>query len=121
MLPIWRDRRRGCQTKKLQRYLFDGKETSRSADKTKEEIWLSNTVAINETAVEHSADQLRVNDRIESEFVAKKGEVQLWRGVVVFTNPEVDCCATTTKSASHVDTERRVAADTGQCASLGSN
>ena len=39
-----------------------------------------------------SFDQLSVGDHIEYEFVAKKGKVQLWCGVVVSTDPDVECC-----------------------------
>ena len=60
-------------------------------DHTKEEILLSNIVAINKTAViEPSFDQLSVGDHIEYEFVAKKGKVQLWPGVVVSTDPDAE-------------------------------
>ena len=62
---------------------------SKRYDHTKEEILLSNIVAINKTAViEPFFDQLSVGDHIEYEFVAKKGKVQLWRGVVVSTDPD---------------------------------
>ena len=61
-------------------------------DHTKEEIFLSNTVAINKTAViEPSLNQVSVGDHIEYKFVAKKGKVQLWCGVVVSTDPDADC------------------------------
>ena len=64
---------------------------SKQYDGTKEEILSSNVVAINKTAViEPSFDQLSVGDRIEFEFVGKKGKVQLWRGVVVSTDPDAE-------------------------------
>ena len=64
---------------------------SKRCDGTKEEMLLSNVVAINKTAViEPSFDQLSVGDHIEYEFVGKKGKVQLWRGVVVFTDPDAE-------------------------------
>ena len=93
---------------------------SKRYDNTKEEILVSNIVAINKTAViEPSLDQISVGDHIEYEFVAKKGKVQLWRGVVVSTDPDAErrtgsvpndpettskrarCRRTTTKEASH--------------------
>ena len=108
---------------------------SKRYDNTKEEILVSNIVAINKTAViEPSLDQISVGDHIEYEFVAKKGKVQLWRGVVVSTDPDAErrtgsvpnepettskrarCRRTTTKEASHlnatdsVTAERRTAA-----------
>ena len=108
---------------------------SKRYDHTKEEILLSNIVAINKTAViEPSFDQLSVGDHIEYEFVAKKGKVQLWRGVVVSTDPDAErrtgavpnkpettskrarCRRTTTKEVSHQNAtdsdtaERRTAA-----------
>ena len=50
---------------------------SKQYDNTKEEILVSNIVAINKTAViEPSLDQISVGGHIEYEFVAKKGEVQ---------------------------------------------
>ena len=62
---------------------------SKRYDNTKEEILVSNIVAINKTAViEPSLDQISVGDHIEYEFVAKKGKVQLWHGVVVSTDPD---------------------------------
>ena len=61
---------------------------SKRYDHTKEEIFLSNIVAINK--IEPSLDQLSVGDHIEYEFVAKKGKVQLWCGVVVSTDPDAD-------------------------------
>ena len=62
---------------------------SKRYDHTKEEIFLSNIVAINKTAViEPSLDQLSVGDHIEYEFAPKKGKVQLWCGVVVSTDPD---------------------------------
>ena len=96
---------------------------SKRYDGTKEEILLSNVVAINKTAViEPSFDQLSVGDHIEYEFVGKKGKVQLWRGVVV-SDPDTEQCAgsasnklktskrtrsrhtsTTTKEVSHLNT-----------------
>ena len=98
---------------------------SKRYDHTKEEILLSNIVAINKTAViESSFDQLSVGDHIEYEFVAKKGKVQLWRGVVVSTDPDAERRTgavpnepettskraryrrTTTKEASHLNTIR---------------
>ena len=64
---------------------------SKRYDHTKEEILLSSTVAINKTAViEPSFDQLSVGDHIEYEFVAKKGKVQMWHGVVVSINPDAE-------------------------------
>ena len=64
---------------------------SKRYDHMKEEIFLSNIVAINKTAViEPSLDQLSVGDHIEYEFVVKKGKVQLWCGVVVSTDPDAD-------------------------------
>ena len=64
---------------------------SKRYDHTKEEIFLSNIVAINKTAViEPSFDQLSVGDHIEYEFVAKKGKVQLWCGVVVSVPNELE-------------------------------
>ena len=64
---------------------------SKRYDHTREEILLSNIVAINKTAViEPSFNQLSVGDHIEYEFVAKKGKVQLWRGVVVSTDPDAE-------------------------------
>ena len=96
---------------------------------------MSNSVAINKTAViEPSLNQISVGDHIEYEFVAKKGKVQLWHGVVVSTDPDAErrtgsvpnepettskrarCCRTTTKEASHLNAtdsdtaERRTAA-----------
>ena len=96
---------------------------------------MSNIVAINKTAViEPSLNQISVGDHIEYEFVAKKGKVQLWRGIVVSTDPDAErrtgsvpnepettskrarCRRTTTKAASHlnatdsVTAERRTAA-----------
>ena len=96
---------------------------------------MSNIVAINKTAViEPSLNQISVGDHIEYEFVAKKGKVQLWHGVVVFTDPDAErrtgsvpnepettskrarCRRTTTKEASHLNAtdsdtaERRTAA-----------
>ena len=63
---------------------------SKRYDNTKE-IFVSNTVAINKTAViEPSLNQISVGDHIEYEFVAKKGKVQLWHGVVVFTDPDAE-------------------------------
>ena len=48
---------------------------SKQYDHTKEEILLSNIVAINKTAVtEPSFDQFSVGDHIEYEFVAKMGK-----------------------------------------------
>ena len=95
----------------------------------------SNIATINKTAVnEPSFDQLSVGGHIEYEFVVKKGKVQLWRGVVVSTDPDVErrtgavpnepettskrarCHHITTKEASHLNTtdsdsaERRTAA-----------
>ena len=50
---------------------------SKQYDNTKEEILVSNIVAISKTAViEPSLDQISVGGHIEYEFVAKKGEVQ---------------------------------------------
>ena len=50
---------------------------SKQYDNTKEEILVSNIVAINKTAViEPSLDQISVGGHIEYKFVAKKGEVQ---------------------------------------------
>ena len=64
---------------------------SKRYDNTKEEILVSNIVAINKTAViEPSLNQISVGDHIEYEFVAKKGKVQLWRGVVVSTDPDAE-------------------------------
>ena len=64
---------------------------SKRYDNTKEEIFVSNIVAINKTAVtEPSLNQISVGDHIEYEFVAKKGEVQLWRGIVVSTDPDTE-------------------------------
>ena len=96
---------------------------------------MSNIVAINNTAViEPSLNQISVGDHIEYEFVAKKGKVQLWHGVVVFTDPDAErrtgsvpnepettskrarCRRITTKEASHLNAtdsdtaERRTAA-----------
>ena len=96
---------------------------SKRYDHTKEEIFLSNMVSINKTAViEPSLDQLSVRDNIEYEFVGNKREVQLWCGVVVSTDPDAECRAglvsnepeamskraqcrcTTTKGASRLNT-----------------
>ena len=64
---------------------------SKQYDNTKEEIVVSNIVAINKMAViEPSLDQISVGDHIEYEFVAKKGKVQLWRRVVVSTDPDAE-------------------------------
>ena len=107
---------------------------SKRYDNTKE-IFVSNIVASNKTAViEPSINQISVGDHIEYEFVAKKGKVQLWHGVVVFTDPDAErrtgsvpnepettskrarCRRTTTKEASYLNAtdsdtaERRTAA-----------
>jgi len=103
---------------------WEGNQSKRY-DNTEEEIWLSGVVAVNKTAVvQPSLDQLSVGDHIEYEFLAKNGKVQLWRGVVVSTDPDAErrarstgasrpggaeCCAgseveTTTKGG----TDRRV-------------
>ena len=64
---------------------------SKRYDNTKKEIFVSNIVAINKTAViEPSLNQISVGDHIEYEFVAKKGKVQLWHGVVVSTDPDAE-------------------------------
>ena len=69
---------------------------SKQYDGTKEEILLSNVVAINKMAmnktavIEPSFDQLSVGNHIEYEFVGRKGKVQLWHGVVVSTDPDVE-------------------------------
>ena len=64
--------------------------------------------------------QLHVGDNIEYKFVAKKGEVQLWCGIVISIDPDAERCAglgskqadTMTKgvsclSTTDLDTERR--------------
>ncbi len=69
------------------------------------------------------ADEVHINDCIEYEIVQKKGKVQLWRGVVVSTDPDADRRArsdTTAESTSRAHTERRAAANTGHCTSSGS-
>ncbi len=96
---------------------WEGNQSKRY-DKTKEEIWLANIVAINETAViDPSADEVHINDRIEYEFVQKKGKVQLWRGVVVSTDPDADRRA---RSETTAGSASRATAKTGQCSSSGS-
>ena len=103
---------------------------SKRYNNTKEEILVSNIVAVNKTAViEPSLDQISVGDHIEYEFVAKKGKVQLWRGVVVSTDPDAErhtssvsnelettskrvrCHRTTTKEASHLNATDFVTAE----------
>ena len=44
--------------------------------------------------------QLCVGDRIEYEFVAKKGKVQLWRGVLVSLDPEAERRSRSSRPAS---------------------
>ena len=64
--------------------------------------------------------QIHVGDKIKYEFLAKKGKVQLWRGIVISIDPDVERCAgsgpkkadTTNKgvsllSATDPDTQRR--------------
>ena len=77
--------------------MFDGKVTIRSDMMVPRKksccrtLLLSNVVAINKTAViEPSFDQLSVGDHIKYKFVGKKGKVQLWCGVVVSTDPDVN-------------------------------
>ena len=117
---------------------------SKRYDNTKEEILVSNSVAINKTAViEPSLNQISVGNHIEYEFVAKKGKVQLWHGIVVFTDPDAErrigsvlnepettskrarCCRTTTKEARHLnatdsDTAERLTAATSLFENLSS-
>ena len=58
-------------------------------EETKEEILPSNIVAINKTAVtEPSLERLSVGDHIGYVFVAKKGKVQLWCGIIVSNDPD---------------------------------
>ena len=99
---------------------WEGNQSKRY-DNTVDEIWLSSVVAINKTAVvQPSLAQVHVGDSIEYEFVAKKGKVQLWHGIVVSIDPDAEGHAgsrskkadTTTKGASRLsatdpDTERR--------------
>ncbi len=67
---------------------------SKRYDNTKEESWLPSVVATNESAVINpSIDLVSVGDHIEYEFIAKKG-IQLWRGVIVSTDPDAECRAT---------------------------
>ncbi len=91
---------------------------SKRYDNTKEEIWLLNVVAINESPViDLTIDLVSVGDHIEYEFVAKRGRIQLWYGVVVSTDPDAERRATHigaarsaaggTKSSVDVDTEYR--------------
>jgi len=84
---------------------------SKCYDNTVEEIWLSNVVAINKTAVvQPFPAQVHVGDNIDYKFLAKRGKVQLWRGIVVFIDPNADSRAgsgskkvdTTTKGASRL-------------------
>jgi len=91
---------------------WEGNQSKRY-DNTVEEIWLSNVVATNETAVgQPSLDQLHVGDNIEYKFVAKKGKVQLWPGIVVSIDPDEERRAglgskkedTMTKGASRLST-----------------
>ena len=103
---------------------------SKRYDNTKEEILVSNSVAINKTAViESFLNQISVGDHIEYELVAKKGKVQLWRGVVVSTDPDAErrtgsvsnepettskrarCRRTTTKEANHLNATDFVTAE----------
>jgi len=59
-----------------------------------------------------SLAQLHVVDNVECEFIAKKGKVQLWHGMVITIYPDVECRAdsgskkvdTTTKGASCLST-----------------
>ncbi len=91
---------------------------SKRYDNTKEEIWLSNVVAINESPVINpTIDLVSVGDHIKYEYVAKRGRIQLWHGVVVSTDPDAERHATHigaarfaaggTKSSADVDTECR--------------
>ncbi len=48
-------------------------------------------MAINDAPViEPTIDQLSVGDRIESEYVYKRGRVQLWTGIVVSVDPDAE-------------------------------
>ncbi len=54
---------------------------SKRYDNTREEVRLASIVAINDTPViDPTIDQLSVGDRIESEYVSKRGQVQLGTG-----------------------------------------
>ncbi len=88
---------------------------SKRYENTKEEIWLSNIVAINESPViDPSIDLVSVGDHIEYGYVTKRGRVQLLHGVVS-TDPDLERRATHvgaarsaaggTKSSADVDTE----------------
>lgn len=69
---------------------WEGNQSKRY-DNKKEEVQLSSIVAINTTAViEPTVDQLSVGDYVECEYCYKRGRVQLWRGVVVSTDPDAD-------------------------------
>ena len=69
---------------------WEGNQSKRY-DNKEEEIWLSGVVTVNKTAVvQPSLDQLSVGNHIEYEFLAKKGKVQLWRGVVVCIDPDAE-------------------------------
>ncbi len=64
---------------------------SKRYDHAKEEVWLTSIVAINATPViDPTIDQLSVGDRIESEYVYKKGWVQVWKGIVVSVDPDAE-------------------------------
>ena len=56
--------------------------------------------------IEHSFDQLSVGYHIEYEFVAKKGKVQLWCGVVVSTDPDADCHADLVSDEPEITSKR---------------
>ena len=87
--------------------------------------YLYNVVAINKTAVvQPSLAKLHDGDNIEYEFVAKKGKLQLWRGIVISIDPDVERRAglgskkgaTTTKeanrlSATNPDAESHASSD----------
>ena len=81
---------------------FEGNQSERH-DNTEKEIWLHSVVAVNNTAVvEPSRDQLRVGDYIEYEFVTGKGNVQVWRGILVSVDPEAERRARSTRASRPV-------------------
>ena len=82
---------------------WEGNQSKRY-DNTEEEIWLHKVVAVNNRAVvEPSRDLLQVGDYIEYEFLAKKGKVQVWRGILVAINPDAErrACSSRPVSEEH--------------------
>ncbi len=81
---------------------------SKRYDNTKEEVRLVSIVAINDMLViDPTIDQLSVGDRIESEYVYKRGRVQVWNGIVVSVDPDAERRARVVTTTPVAESRRR--------------